>query len=415
MLKTMNFKTIEGSENYQAIVVKLPNKKQVPGLDNLVEVTIFGNSCLISKDSDENSLYLYFPSETELSKEFLSNNNLYRHSELNVDTTKSGYFEDSGRVRSVKFKGIISTCFLIPINSLVFANLLPNSLIINDSFNIFNDIEICKKYIKPSKVVISNNNQPKVKNIVNEKLVPRHFDTPHFFRNLHKIEKKDYVVITEKLHGTSVRYFYTPIKRKLNFLERFLQKLGVSINDKKYAFITGSRNTIKSIDNSKPKKGYYEDDIYTELGHKYLKDKLNKGEAVYGEIIGNNIQKGYSYDLKNHELYVYRISNINEDGVEIDLSYEQMVTRAEQLGVKIVPLVNKGLLFINDTEDVLTARVNMYLNNKSLIDGKTVNEGVVIRIDKDLKPTFLKAISSEYLLKQTKLKDSGEEDMEESN
>lgn len=52
----------EDSTNYAATVVNLPVKQKVEGLDNLVKVTIFGNDCLITKDSDESILYLFFPS-----------------------------------------------------------------------------------------------------------------------------------------------------------------------------------------------------------------------------------------------------------------------------------------------------------------------------------------------------------------
>ena len=80
--------------------------------------TVFGYNCLVGKDSNPDVPYVFFPAECELSPEFLSGNNLYKHSERNVDTTKKGFFDDNGRVRAVKFKGIVSSGFLIPQNSL---------------------------------------------------------------------------------------------------------------------------------------------------------------------------------------------------------------------------------------------------------------------------------------------------------
>src|ERR1044072_131935 len=112
-------KIYDDSKNYTCQVISLPTKIPVPGLDNLVEVNYQGNSVLISKDSKEYDLYLFFPAESKLSDKFLKSNNLYRHSNLNADTTKTGFFEDSGRVKAIKFKGVISSGFIIPISSVI--------------------------------------------------------------------------------------------------------------------------------------------------------------------------------------------------------------------------------------------------------------------------------------------------------
>ena len=63
-------------KNYTCQVIKLPSKIAVKGLDNLVSVTYQGNNCLISKDSTEDELYLFFPVECKISRDFLKKNNL---------------------------------------------------------------------------------------------------------------------------------------------------------------------------------------------------------------------------------------------------------------------------------------------------------------------------------------------------
>ena len=108
----------KGSENYCAQVIKLPAKVAVPGLDNLVQVTYQGNQCLVGKDSDPDISYLFIPSGAVLNDSFLHSNNLYRHSDKNSDTTKAGFFDNNGRVKAIKFKGVISTGFIIPLQSL---------------------------------------------------------------------------------------------------------------------------------------------------------------------------------------------------------------------------------------------------------------------------------------------------------
>src|SRR6478735_6286649 len=111
----MSIKIYEHSKNYTATVVKLPVKQIVEGLDNLVKVEVFGNSCLISKDSNPEGKYLFFPAGCKLSPEILKVNNLYRSNQFNLDQTKKGFFEDNGRVKAIKLKGIISSGFILEV------------------------------------------------------------------------------------------------------------------------------------------------------------------------------------------------------------------------------------------------------------------------------------------------------------
>lgn len=115
----MKLEVIESDSNYVATIVKLPELKTVNGLDNLMLANVFGYNCLVGKDSNPNELYVFFPAECVLSEKFLSWNNLYRKSEMNVEKFKSGFFDESGRVKAVKFKGIVSSGFLIPVKSLL--------------------------------------------------------------------------------------------------------------------------------------------------------------------------------------------------------------------------------------------------------------------------------------------------------
>src|SRR6185437_15390919 len=139
----MKLKVYEDSKNYTCTVVKLNSLQDVQGLDNLKSTTVFGNQCLVSKDTNLEDLYLYFPAETKLSEQFCRENNLYRHENLNKDENEKGFFEDSGRVKTLKFKGVISTCFIIPLSALY--KVIGTSFILfeGNEFNSISDIEIC--------------------------------------------------------------------------------------------------------------------------------------------------------------------------------------------------------------------------------------------------------------------------------
>jgi hypothetical protein len=94
-MSKVKLEIIESDSNYVATIVKLPELKKVEGLDNLMVANVFGYNCLVSKDSNPDILYVFFPAETVLSPMFLSHNNLYRNQELNIDETKKGFFDES--------------------------------------------------------------------------------------------------------------------------------------------------------------------------------------------------------------------------------------------------------------------------------------------------------------------------------
>lgn len=457
-------KIFEDSKNYTAQVVKLPVKQAVVGLDNLVKVNIQGNDCLISKDSPEDELYLFFPAECQLSEQFLKKNNLYRDTSLNEDSTKKGYFEPNGRCKSMKFKGVISTCFIIPISSLnylVNENLIDASditdLRLGNEFNELWNQEICRKYIKKTNGNKSFSN-PRVKiidSVVDSKLAPQHFDTEHLLKNVHKLNLSDYVAVTYKLHGTSARYYHTLTKRKLGLIDRLAKFCGVKIQEEEYNYIAGSRKVIKSVGFEElPDKNHFytSGDLWSEVGKEYFEGKLNQGEAVYCEIIGktypqnkkdiNNkqfvetggllegcaIQHGYTYGFEKPKVYIYRISNINPHGIEIDLPYLQMKERAVQLGIETCPELFYGTLddFIasfhgkrvsddRDTEVFLeNIFYNMLLEKPSILDSSVVEEGFCLRFDKFPKPEIFKIKSRQFLLHESGLKDKDINDIEEN-
>lgn len=233
----MNLSIREDSRNYAVTVVKLPPKQTVPGLDKLVKVTVFGNDVLTQKDADENQLYLFFPAECAISTEYLSNNNEFRESTLNKDHSQTGYFEPVGRVKAIKFKGVISTGYLAPLSTLSYIDRAKNlgSLKQGDEFTDIEGYEICKKYI-PKHIHTQgqggnkeSRHNKKLKRF--DKLVPNQFrfhqHTSHLAKNLHLFNPDDIIVITDKFHGTSAVFSNILIKRKLNFLEKvcvFLHK-----------------------------------------------------------------------------------------------------------------------------------------------------------------------------------------------
>jgi hypothetical protein len=433
----MKLKIYQDSTNYTCQVIKLPSKIPIKGLDNLVHVSVQGNSCLISKDSPEDVLYLYFPCESQISHDFLCMNNLYREATLNSDSTQKGFFEENRRVKALKLRGIISSGFVIPITSLQSITSELWTLRVGDEFNEFDGVEICKKYIKrsnPGKTGFSNPRTKMLDEIVNSKMVPEHPDTSHLLKNIHKLSADDHVVITYKLHGTSARTYNTLVKRKLSWKDRWAKRFGVKVVEDTYETVACSRRVVKSVGFEQlPNKNHFftSGDLWSEWAKKNLEGKLNKGEAVYYELIGKTysgeaIQHGYSYGFNEPMCYVYRITNINPDGIEVDLSWEQTIKRAEQLGLKVCPvffngkfgdfLVDRtGEAISSDLEQLTELAFSKILERNSILDASVPEEGFCVRVEGTYpKAEIYKIKSKKFLEYETKALDKEVVNIEEN-
>ena len=241
--------------NYCATVVEIKNIIPLEGCDNVVATSIMGNQVIIGKDVKVGDIGLYFPLETQLSKEYLSANSLHRNKDLNTDKNKAGYFEENGRIRCVKFRGHKSEGLYMPIDSLGFGfgtGFTPNSFNLGDDFDELNGVEICRKYIVQIQKTHGEGNkkqkgkQPKKISKLIDNQFRFHQDTSMLYKNLHRINPDDITSITTKIHGTSGISSKILCKRPLSLSERILKRLGVKIDDKQYDYINSSRKVIKN-------------------------------------------------------------------------------------------------------------------------------------------------------------------------
>ncbi len=237
--------------NYEATVVRLTNVRPHSNADRLQLGTAQGNQVIVGLDDKEGDLGLYFIAGTQLSEEFCKANDLVRRK--NEDgSVGGGMFDENRRVRAQKFRGEVSDGFWIPISSLMVPPPVTRKSYENvkerDSFVEFDGVPICNKYIPKNGVVRSGGGTGKPKEKTKSSLMfKEHFDTPHFSKNLGKIPENAILIITEKLHGTSVRCGYVLFDKKLTFIEKLLVKLGVDVKTQEYKFAVGSRRVVKSI------------------------------------------------------------------------------------------------------------------------------------------------------------------------
>lgn len=432
MSNKVKLEIIESDSNYVATIVKLPELKKVEGLDNLMVATVFGYNCLVSKDSNPNELYVFFPAECVLSEKFLSWNNLYRKSDMNCEKDKKWFFDESGRVKAVKFKGIVSSWFLIPVKSL---QIIGKYLELKewDSFHEMDWEKVCWKYrrpVAPERLTKSQRISKRLEkfDIVIPNQFRFHADTPQFLRFLSDFKEGDRVVITEKLHGTSAVFSNVLTRKRLGLVSKIAKRLWIPVEDKEYRHLYSSRTVIKNddIDDERNKWGwywltgrsswgYYWEDLWG-IHAKLLEWKIEKGITLYGEIVGYTpsggfIQKGYHYGCKPWEskFYVYRITYTTPDGIVIEFTDSQIRQYCNLRSIEVVPLLQTKTYY---NEDELLNEIGDIEVMCPLNDEKVPREGVVIRRDGQETYSAYKLKSQLFLTWETKQLDEGWEDLE---
>lgn len=416
----------KGNGNYVATVVtigkveKLKANKKAGTLacDNLVGVTINGFTAIVGNDTKPGDRGLLFTTETQLSDLFCSTNNLYRKSELNLNKEKTGYMEANGRIRAQKFRGHVSNALFMPLSSLSYYGVEVDKLNDGDEFDTINGFDVCCKYVVPTNTPSTyTRTQPK-KTRVDLKHMPEHFTTPNFFKVGEYIGNDENVIVTQKIHGTSVRIAHTYVERKLSFIDKVAKFFGAEVEHYEMDYVFGSRKVIKDANNP-DQKHYYEHDVWTQEGKQYV-GVIPQNFVIYAEIAGKlsngaEIQKDYSYGLNNAKVYVYRVVTINKQGLTVDLAWDQVKEFCDTYGMLAVPELWRGTMKEFKKKSTMKKFIDKALYKKfpqalPVGDG-LVDEGVCVRVDR-MTPVIMKAKSPIFYEHESKMLDTAEVDVE---
>lgn len=346
----------KANPNYLAQIVALGNIRPHPNADRLKIATIQGNSVIVGLDAKEGDVYVYFPLECAINKEFLSWSNSFSDKSLNADKEVAGFFNAKGRVRAVKLRGIPSMGYAVPVEK--FLSWIDIDIYstewIGKEFDSYNDILICEKYVSP--LVLKNQNKEKKnqKKVVREpKVVDGQFrfhpDTLQLKKSIHNISPNDYISITRKLHGTSWVASRLLCNKKLTRFEKILKRFGIKIQDTHYDLLWASRRVLKNgfleIGN---KDHFYSYDLWEEIA-KSVEYAIQDSITLYGEAVGYTktgayIQNGYDYGcpVGQFATYIYRITTTNHSGQVYEFSHRQVKDYCEKYGLDMVPEIYYG-------------------------------------------------------------------------
>ena len=408
---------------YNSVYTHVSHLRPHSNADRLQLATVLGYQVIVGKDVQEGDKVVFFEAGGQLSEEFASLNNLFRHEFKNADQTKQGLFADSGRVKAIRLRGEMSDGFIAPVEYFKFTGVNFDDLEEGFQFCELGGHVICQKYETPAQKQAREQGTLGRKVKRGElKMFKKHFDTEQYKRGYVDINEPGIVYVTEKLHGTSHRVGHVltdvpAVSLETNFFKKLWAKLFrkdelVDVWD----YVHGSKNVVIEDDENKTRNSFYGTDSFR---FKATEDiTLHLGEVLYGEIVGyvnestpimadqscsvikeeKQILKlmgkteedtfRYSYGCQPGEarFYVYRIVHVNEDGNTVELSWPQVKARCNELGIPHVPEI--GIYHYDGTEESFKAFdyfvkewTDGFTQVSSLLDPKTFKEGVVVRFE----------------------------------
>lgn len=404
---------------YNAYITRLKNVRPHPNADRLQLGDCFGNTVCVSLEYVDNQLGVYFPTDGQLSEEFCEQHNLVRKKD-DAGNNIGGYMDPNKRnVCAIRLRGEKSDGLFMPITCLEYTGVDVSTLEEGFAFTTINGKEICQKYIprRPNRAAAGSGNRTRKKKVPVAPLFAEHADTEQLAYNLGAFRAGDEIEITLKMHGTSGRTARLPVLKgyRRTLLDRILRREGTPIYEDGY--VSGTRRVV--LENYEG--GFYGDNLFREQHSKQFEGKLHAGETAYYEIVAftntgapimgsgkvpKEAQAEYGKEMLFHyglqegsEMYLYRMTLTTPEGYVVEYSPDLLRYRAEQMGIKYVPLFEKFIIPEGvDAGEYVKEKAEQYYDGPDPIGKTHVREGVVVRIVN--KPKFCAYKHKNFLFKQ---------------
>lgn len=297
------------------------------------------------------------------------------------------YLRKGNRVRTIKLKGVYSECILIPSFDIIGRG----NYQYREGLDLMKDLNIFKYEPPIQEISIPGIKQRKVKYQDNPNFhiyykFPNQKNVPSMFN------EHDFVVITNKIHGTNARYGFCK-KTKTSILDRIKKFFGNKWAE--YEFVYGSHHVEKGSDS----QGFYSVDHWFNINQKYkLKEliinfckqfktpeEIGSGYILHGEIYGPGIQgEKYTYGEKETK---FKAFDIEIDGKYVgDLDF---VADCRMMGIPTVAYLYKGF-WKKEIQDELLDR--------NIPGTKTPEEGIVVKDITGDRKKVSKVINPNYLI-----------------
>lgn len=355
------------NNNSVCFVGKVTDIKPVEGADNIELVVVNGWNGISKKGEYKVNQLAIIATTDAIIPQSLSD-------EIGV----TNYLRKSGRVRTIKLRGVYSECLIIP-HSYILKS--AEGVDMMESLGIY-------KYESPVRQVqLAGGRKVKYKDNPNFHV---YYKFPNFKNVPNMFTEDDTVEITRKIHGTNARYGIIK-KNKPSLWDKVKKYFGNEWAE--YEFIYGSHNVEKGSDS----QGFYDTDVWRTIADeldiknklwKYVKllshpEKIGIGLIIHGEIYGKGIQKNYEYGLDTIKFAGF---DVEENGKYLDGPHA--FTWIKTLDLDYVPVLDLG----NWSQELQ----DKYTFNQFIDDTKVPHEGIVIKHVSGDRKRVAKVINPDY-------------------
>lgn len=359
-----------------SLIVEVCEIKEVihhPNADRLDIATVKGWNCIVGRDQYKvGDWCVFFPPDSVLPSWIIEGHQLE-------------FLKKGGRVGTLKLRGYISQGLILS------GDVLPEWAELGD--DLAEELGITK-YEVPEKIPTGG------------KITAKRTQNPNFskYTDIENIQNfpgvfrtDDLVVITEKIHGSNIRFGWLPIE--INFHSRDWLGIVRSLFNKyilgrKYEFVYGSHNVQLQWDNAKT---FYGKNIYASVLKNYslIISKLPKNMIFYGEVYGEGVQD-LDYGKRGLFLSIFDVKDI-QTGKYLDPLKAERLCR--DLGLSPVPVLYTGHFDGN--------ALKFGTEGNSAICPSQIREGCVVKSiletnDPKIGRCVLKSINPEYLARKNR-------------
>lgn len=358
-----------------SLIVEVCQIKDVihhPNADKLDIASVKGWNCIVGRDSyRKGDLCVFFPPDSVLPEKLIN--------DYELEFLKKG-----GRVGTLKLRGFISQGLVLPVTC------VPRTVLTGVGDNVA-DVLGVTKYEVPERHVQGQSRNRTSANIQNP-----YFSKYTDIENIKNFDTVfadgDLVVITEKIHGSNIRFGKLPIE--INWKSKDILSIVRSLWNKyilrrTHEFVYGSHNVQLLWNNQ---KNYYIKNIWSEVLKSVNVDALPENFIFYGEVFGKGVQD-MEYSQDGLSLAIFDVKDIS--GGEY-LDWGTVKSFCQMYGLFEAPE-----LYIGPYHSSMLPALT---SNKSKIDGG-LREGCVVKSlleenDRKIGRKILKSINPDYLTRK---------------
>jgi RNA ligase (TIGR02306 family) len=355
-------------------VVKIDDVLNHPNADRLSIAVVKGWNCVVGKDSFKaGDIAVYIPIDAVLPPEL----------EAKLFPPDSKIKLHNSRIKTIKIRGAISQGLLVSVEEVD----LEGCLVGEDAAEYLG----ITKYEPPVKSLPGLFGKPSARKRPENPEFRRYTDIENAKHYPNLFELGEEVVISEKLHGSSERFGWLPF-HAYTFWGKLKKFFHISPD---YEFVVGSH--YRQV--SGWSKTYYDENIYTKMAHECKSKHLPFGLIFYGEIVGDGVQKGYTYGCSQseHKLAIFDIMDTYSTGGPRYLNHAETAYYCNLYGLTHVPVLYRGPWQGMEHAKSLTKGPSVFAPSQPIREGVVIKPVVEQACHAGRK--ILKLLSDDYLLK----------------